>query len=297
MAKVKFAESTRKTLLSWSLVLVLVLRCGSTFSQEHSMVSVVDTVSVESFPLPSDKSFPINEKVVRKPISYALKTGAIATLGAGTWIATYALVDEPIQQFAQAYRNIYSDNISKTVEPLGHQKYIMPFAGAALASGIILKDKKLQKLGLVTAGSILANAYITSTLKNTFHRYRPIITTENHVYGVAGDGHTSLPSGHTSTAFTAAASIALVYGEEYKFVPPLVYSVATLVGLSRINDNMHWATDVMAGAFVGYATARGVNYLYDAAANRLINHQKHTRLMVTPLVSSVTKGINAKLVF
>ncbi len=224
-----------------------------------------------------------------------LRTATIATVGAGTWIATFALVDEPLQQYAQSHRNAFSDNIASVVQPLGRAKHLVPVSGLVFAGGLLFKDSKLEKLGIISMGSLLTNSFVTSKLKNTFLRYRPSATTENHIF--EGDtrvyDNSSLPSSHTSTAFAMATSVALVYKDTW--VPPVAYGVATLVGLSRINDNAHWATDVMAGALVGYITARGVNHLYEVASQKYKIHKQ--RIHLVPQFAMRSGGINAVLVF
>ncbi len=56
---------------------------------------------------------------------------------------------------------------------------------------------------------------------------------------------TSFPSGHTQAAFSGAAFFQTRYG--YKWGIP-AYTLATLVGLSRIQAEKHFADDVIAGA-------------------------------------------------
>ena len=66
-------------------------------------------------------------------------------------------------------------------------------------------------------------------------------------------GSTAFPSGHTTAAFAAAT----VFAQEYRdrlWVSILSYSAASLIGLSRITENAHWASDVFAGAALGYVT-------------------------------------------
>lgn len=250
-------------------------------SVNQSQIILVDSVQVNNV-----------NSAASKQISPVWKAAGLATLGAGTWIATYAFVDEPLQKFSQANRTDYTKGVATMVEPMGRPKYLMPLAGAALASGVLFNDEKLQKVGMLTAGSLLVNSFFTSNLKKSFSRYRPSISSENNLYGDSEQGgNTSLPSAHTSTAFTVATSIALVYGQEYKFVPPLAYGLATLVGLSRIHDNVHWATDVMAGAIVGYLSAKATNHLYELAAQKL--QLKRHILLVAPQVSTNAFGLTA----
>jgi hypothetical protein len=74
----------------------------------------------------------------------------------------------------------------------------------------------------------------------------------------------SFPSGHTATAF----SIATVFAKQYsdiKAVPVLFYSAATLVGISRLTEHEHWASDVFVGGILGYL-----------CGNQVVNHFNKT---------------------
>lgn len=230
-----------------------------------------------------------------KPARF-LKAAGIVAAGAAVWTATYLYVDEPLQQFAQSHRNAVADKVAQVVTPLGRQKYLMPAAGAALVGGLLAKDEKLQEAGVISAGSILVNAGLTTTLKKTFRRHRPSSSTENDLFDGPSNKTTnsSLPSSHTATAFAVATSVATVY-QDSKYVPPIAYGAATLVGLARINDNAHWATDVMAAAAVGYLSSKGVSYLYKLADKKL-KSRKQT-LLITPQVGLTAAGISSTFVF
>jgi len=64
----------------------------------------------------------------------------------------------------------------------------------------------------------------------------------------------SFPSGHTSTAFAFAGVIHYEYQDST--YSSLAFSMATIVGLSRINDHAHYLHDVVFGATLGLAYAR-----------------------------------------
>jgi membrane-associated phospholipid phosphatase len=72
-------------------------------------------------------------------------------------------------------------------------------------------------------------------------------------------GGESFPSGHTTAAFAVAGSIATHY--DRLWIKGLSYSVAGLVGYSRMVHDAHWLSDVTAGAFIGIGVAHEVTRL------------------------------------
>jgi membrane-associated phospholipid phosphatase len=65
------------------------------------------------------------------------------------------------------------------------------------------------------------------------------------------NSYTSFPSGHTMVAFAAATVFAMEYRDR-PLVPIISYSAASLIGISRLTENKHWASDVFGGAVLGY---------------------------------------------
>jgi len=68
-------------------------------------------------------------------------------------------------------------------------------------------------------------------------------------------GSDSFYSGHTVVVFATATVLATEYSN-YTIVPISAYSLATIIGFSRVYDNRHWASDVFMGAFVGWAIGK-----------------------------------------
>ena len=93
---------------------------------------------------------------------------------------------------------------------------------------------------LQAAGSIGSAFLATEALKRAFPETRPDLSDRR-----------SFPSGHTSSAFAAAATIQNRYG--WKLGVPAQF-VAVFVGLSRVEARKHHWYDVVVGAAIGEAS-------------------------------------------
>lgn len=148
---------------------------------------------------------------------------------------------------------------SVAVRLLGSPGSIL-LASTAFAVGRATGDHDVADVGLHVAESILLAEVTTRIIKGVAGRARPALDTSDPYDFAFGRGlddqeHQSFPSGHTTAAFAAASAFAselsrrepahrLLYGS-------LLYGGATLVGLSRMYDNRHWASDVVVGAAIG----------------------------------------------
>lgn len=66
-----------------------------------------------------------------------------------------------------------------------------------------------------------------------------------------GSTHNSFPSGHTATAFMTATMLHKEYEWRSPWISIAGYTAAAVTGVSRIFNNRHWISDVMAGAAIG----------------------------------------------
>jgi len=69
----------------------------------------------------------------------------------------------------------------------------------------------------------------------------------------------SFPSGHASSAFAVATVIADQSNKTY--IDVLAYSLATLVAISRVHIDKHWASDILVGSAIGYFVAKKISAL------------------------------------
>lgn len=85
-----------------------------------------------------------------------------------------------------------------------------------------------------------------------------------------GSRHNSFPSGHTATAFMTASLLHKEYGWRSPWFSIGGYTAAAVTGVSRICNNRHWLSDVVAGAAVGIGAVELGYFLTD-----LIFREKH----------------------
>lgn len=112
--------------------------------------------------------------------------------------------------------------------------------GGMFLTGQLLESKKLTDAGIVTLEACLIDGVATEALKYAVGRRRPN----------GGGDKMSFPSGHTSVTATLAASVSEMYDWDLILAVPL-YAMVALVGVSRMDSNMHYLSDVLAGATLG----------------------------------------------
>lgn len=152
--------------------------------------------------------------------------------------------------------------------------------GTLFIVGKVGKFDRVADLGWHGTEAVLFAQGVTYVLKGTAGRARPFLsngTNPGDYHVMHGFGHgdwSSFPSGHTSTAFAAAAAVT---NETTRWWPrsewvvgPLMYAGATAVGLSRMYHNKHWASDVALGAAIGTFSGRKVvQYVHGHPGNRI----------------------------
>lgn len=104
-------------------------------------------------------------------------------------------------------------------------------------------------------------------IKHLIDRPRPFLEQDAIVRAVYPTDF-SFPSGHAATAFMMAVILSIQF-PRYKYA---FYSLACLVGFSRVYLGVHYPSDVITGAIIGYAIAK---WLISFKINR--EHSKRWR--------------------
>ena len=122
------------------------------------------------------------------------------------------------------------------------------------AYALLTKNQPLLKDAVYIGTSVVEAVGITYGMKYAFNRQRPYIKYPNkiHLYGREEDTP-SFPSGHTAAAFSLATSLSITYPKWYVIAPSAIWACG--VGFSRMNQGVHYPSDVLAGAAIGIGCA------------------------------------------
>ena len=206
-----------------------------------------------------------------------------AWVAAGFLAATVAMwpLDERVARELQ--RNDPQTNRFLKNSSTGFELIAAPGAyiigGTLYGIGRLSGNERMADLGWHGTEAVLVSTAGYVFLKGVFGRARPetVNAADSRAYkfgrGFGGGPFASFPSGHTATAFAAASAVTAETSRWWPsstwYVAPLMYGGATMVGLSRMYNNKHWASDVALGALLGtFSGLKVVQYHHSHPDNR-----------------------------
>jgi len=175
--------------------------------------------------------------------------------------------------------NKFLNNASKGVEVIADPGSIV--IGASLyVIGRATHHYGIEDLGWHGTEAVLLGSSITWVLKGLTGRARPFATADTTAHdfkfggGFGNADRQSFPSGHTTAAFAAAAAVTSeaerAWPGHFWLVAPAMFGGASLVGVSRMYHDKHWASDVVLGAAVGtFSGLKVVRYAHTHPHNAL----------------------------
>jgi membrane-associated phospholipid phosphatase len=200
--------------------------------------------------------------------------------------------DNDIDKWAtvQKQKHEWVNKSSPVITQFGSVYGISTVAVIGLASAVFKNEKGVQTSLLATQALITSGAWV-QLIKHFTGREDP---SASYIYSKKPGGKwwgpfaqydqdlpvyksvtsfDAFPSGHTAAAF----SIATVFATQYsniEAVPIISYSMATLVGISRLTEHAHWSSDVFVGALFGYVCGKEVVSHYNKTNNIIGNSLK-----------------------
>ena len=129
---------------------------------------------------------------------------------------------------------------------------------------VLFKDfmgKVRTNYAFLIFSSVLSAGVIAKIIKICVGRFRPVFF---EAFGMTGFrpfslewAFNSMPSGHTTATFAGLIMAGMLSPK----IKPVTWTLAIIVGLSRVAAGAHWPTDVILGAFIGMVAADVVKYL------------------------------------
>lgn len=186
-------------------------------------------------------------------------------VGAGVTVGVHQ-VDDDIQDFFESEDRL---GVAGDIFNVMGNNYVL--AGATVSAFIGAKIADAPKVAL-TAGTMTEALALTQVftiaLKYATQRTRP-----------DGSNNLSFPSGHASSSFAIATVVQVFYGPLYG-IPS--YAIATMIALSRLDKNKHFASDTVAGALLGTLIGLGTAQFHK---------KEYSNFFIMPTVSRERAGL------
>ena len=142
----------------------------------------------------------------------------------------------------------------------------------------LVKSPDVADVALHATESVMLASVASQMIRGPLGRARPNYAGDSAQYdfhffkGFRAFKYRAFPSIHTSSSMAVATVITLELNRRKQTLTPLIapvlFSAAILPGLSRIQLNQHWASDILAGAFMGVFTGYKVTtYSHDHPNN------------------------------
>ena len=113
----------------------------------------------------------------------------------------------------------------------------------------------VSRLSFYVFGAVMAAGAVAAILRFVLGRMRPVfflaLDRTGFYPGTFEWAFNSMPSGHTAASFAGLVMIGL-WVPKWKWA---TWTLAILIGVSRICIGAHWPSDVILGAFIGMVTA------------------------------------------
>ena len=203
-------------------------------------------------PLAVSAQSPVAPLAINEPTVIRWWHGAIVLGG----LSGLMLLDNSTQRFTQDHRTSSGDDLASRLRHIGQPEVYGTVTLGLLGAGLISGNHEITRAGGRLVGTLLVAGTTSNLAKLAFGRPRPNQSLDADTY-IPFSGREAMPSGHTTMAFALATALSDDIHRPWASVG--LYTMATGVAWSRINDNRHWLSDVAAGAVVGVTSAKLVN--------------------------------------
>ena len=172
------------------------------------------------------------------------------------------LVDESAEDFFRDQEDDIPDFVREAGFRFGKPLINYGLTTGVYAFGLITKNEKVRKTGVLLIASATAGGLIQTFSKTLVGRARPTTGRGNDSFRFwsSDAGFHSFPSGHAVLSFTTAYAVSKQFRNPY--VKGGIYALGLLSPVSRLWNGAHWLTDVTLGVVLSVVIVDGIdNYL------------------------------------
>ncbi|MFL1894956.1 phosphatase PAP2 family protein [Aquimarina sp. 2-A2] len=171
-------------------------------------------------------------------------------------------IDEPANDYFLEQEEDIPHIVKETGFRFGKPLLNYGLTTGVYAFGILTKNEKVRKTGILLIASATAGGIIQTISKTLAGRARPSTgkgSTDFRFYS-NDSGYHSFPSGHAILSFTTAYAISKQFTNPY--VKGGIYALGLVSPVSRLWAGAHWLTDVVLGVAISVVVVDGIdNYL------------------------------------
>lgn len=201
---------------------------------------------------------------IKQPAKWkAEDLGKIGIIGLSTYLIMNA--DEPVRKELTKDQSYYCSLPIEAGRIWGEWYSTGIITGIFALSGIVNRNNSNKRIAYEIAQSFLYTGFVTGLLKVSFGRNRPYMNNgafRYDLFSLYSYDKSSLPSSHTSTAFSL--STILSQNSNSDLVKVLIYIPALATAFSRMYQDQHWLSDTFLGAAIGYFVGVWVHKIHDA---------------------------------
>jgi membrane-associated phospholipid phosphatase len=163
--------------------------------------------------------------------------------------------DASIRATVQGHNSSFRNSVAYVGNAFGYAKNVYPALLLGTLGGKVIGASDLYRVSWRALKSTALAGGATLVLKSLVGRRRPDVSPDDpYQFRPITFSSASLPSGHTTVAFSFAASLAM---ETKSVLPDIVlYGLAATTIFARVHVDKHWASDTIVGAGLGILAAR-----------------------------------------
>lgn len=184
------------------------------------------------------------------------------------------LVDDETSRFIRNNREGIPQVVRDYGEFYGSPENNYLATSGVYAVGLITKNEKLRRTGVLLISSATSAGFLQQVLKSVVGRARPLANLGKDTFDPFNSSRNfhSFPSGHALLAFTNAYAI----GKQFKnpWIKAGIYTLGAIPGISRVWDGQHYLSDMVFAFAISIATVESIDKYLDKRYDEKYNNHK-----------------------